>query len=176
MSPQILLDYLQARGIRIWADADRLRLDAPAGVLTDEDKMRLAKHKNELLAALSVQSKTCLDCSGRLNLSDRALDVWWCPGCQQWCDGTGRLLDRHVFDEPLTKELIEARRLLADLQAAGCGFVLENDELRLIYPNKMSTALWARFETVGASPAFIKLARGLADNLMGGQDEYDWVH
>ena len=157
MSAQLILDDLAARGVRIWAESNRLKLDAPVGVLTAEDKAKLAELKPALLAVLRSETKTCLDCDGALNLQDRAHDVWWCPGCRTFSDGTGRLLDRCAVTKPLTLEAVEARRLLDDLRAAGCGFVFDDGELRLTHPSRMSTALWMRFEASGQD--FYRLAK-----------------
>src|SRR5262249_3310258 len=53
MNAATILTDLNARGVRIWTEADRLKLDAPAGILTDDDKAQLAAHKSELLAILA---------------------------------------------------------------------------------------------------------------------------
>ena len=157
MTAETILYDLMARGVRIWAEADSLKLDAPAGSLTDADLADLRARKAELLATLKSEARTCLDCGDSLDLQSKARDVWWCAGCRTFCDGSGRLLDPPKVRQPLTLELSEAQRLLADLLAAGCGFVLEDDELRLTHPSRMPAALWMRFEASGQD--FGRLAR-----------------
>jgi hypothetical protein len=56
MSAATILTDLTAWGVRIWTEADRIKLDAPNGVLTDGIKAQLAAHKAELLAILGSQS------------------------------------------------------------------------------------------------------------------------
>jgi hypothetical protein len=52
MTASAILTNLAARGVRVWAEADRLKFDAPLGILTNTDKELLAAHKLELLVAL----------------------------------------------------------------------------------------------------------------------------
>ena len=47
-----LLSELRSRDIKVWADGDRLRCDAPAGVLTPELREQLQQRKNEILQFL----------------------------------------------------------------------------------------------------------------------------
>ncbi len=47
-----LLSELRSRDIKVWADGDRLRCDAPAGVLTPELRAQLQQRKNEILQFL----------------------------------------------------------------------------------------------------------------------------
>lgn len=105
MTATTLLNDLAARGVRVWAEAHRLKLDAPRGALTDQDKARLAEHKPELLALLTngqqseattdhrsarermaelLSLSQCPDGCGQLTLQDRERDVWFCPGCRLW--------------------------------------------------------------------------------------------
>src|SRR5262245_28392859 len=142
MTAQAILDDLTARGVRVWAEADRLKLDAPAGILTDEDKANLAAAKPELLAVLAPKAGICPACKSELD--HQGGDCWWCAGCRTFCHGNGRLMARPAIPKPLTLERHEAKRLLADLQAAGCGFVLDDGELRITNISKISTALWVR--------------------------------
>ena len=53
MRIQCLLADFQERGIQLWADGDRLRYRAPAGVLTDEDQTKLREYKPELVQHLA---------------------------------------------------------------------------------------------------------------------------
>lgn len=100
MTATALLTDLTSRGVRLWAESDRLKVDAPRGTLTTDDKTMLAEHKAELLALLSepepprksgrqlaaklLARHECPDGCGALVLQDRALDVWFCPGCRLW--------------------------------------------------------------------------------------------
>ena len=52
MTATAILTDLSARGVLIWAEADRLKFDAPSGTLTDVDRAALREHKAELLALL----------------------------------------------------------------------------------------------------------------------------
>ncbi|MCP4249370.1 MAG: hypothetical protein GY778_20190 [bacterium] len=49
MSPGELLDYLTAKGARLTAAGDRLRVDAPAGVITPEMRLAICTHKAQVL-------------------------------------------------------------------------------------------------------------------------------
>jgi hypothetical protein len=52
MTAARLLVCLRRRGAILQAAGDRLRVDAPIGVVTDADRAALAEHKAELLAML----------------------------------------------------------------------------------------------------------------------------
>ncbi len=52
MSPLELLAELERRGARLEPRGDRLHVVAPAGVITSDDRARLAAVKTELLALL----------------------------------------------------------------------------------------------------------------------------
>ncbi|HEU0175228.1 MAG TPA: hypothetical protein VFV58_13285 [Blastocatellia bacterium] len=49
MTANQLLERMAARGVRVTLDGDELKVDAPAGMLTDEDRHRLYCYKVELL-------------------------------------------------------------------------------------------------------------------------------
>jgi hypothetical protein len=49
MTANQLLGRMAARGVRIALDGNELKIDAPAGMLTDEDRHRLKCYKTELL-------------------------------------------------------------------------------------------------------------------------------
>jgi tubulysin polyketide synthase-like protein len=49
MTANQLLGRMAARGVRITLDGDELKVDAPAGMLTDEDRDRLKCYKTGLL-------------------------------------------------------------------------------------------------------------------------------
>src|SRR5574339_560129 len=52
MNVAALLEELQGRGIRIWADGDRLRCNAPTAELTTELRDQLAQRKQDILEFL----------------------------------------------------------------------------------------------------------------------------
>ena len=52
MSTAALLTELQARGVRLSVVEGRLRVEAPKGILTPQDRQTLAERKSELVAAL----------------------------------------------------------------------------------------------------------------------------
>ncbi|MGH9839693.1 MAG: hypothetical protein ACREEM_13005 [Blastocatellia bacterium] len=155
-----LLSNLTAQGVRLWAEADRLKFDAPAGVLTDDDRAALREHKAELLTILTGPG-LCPTCREPANLQDRTHDTWFCPNCRAWSDGQGGPLARIERAKPLTSDEEDARKLVSDLLAAGCGFVADGDELRLTYPGRITAWLWTRFERAG--PEFRRLAREEAE-------------
>jgi hypothetical protein len=105
MTAETILHDLTSRGVQVWAEADRLKFDAPRGVLSDEDKSQLTERKSELLTLLTkiqhsepatdqrsarermvelLALHQCPDGCGKLKLQDRARDVWYCPGCRLW--------------------------------------------------------------------------------------------
>lgn len=49
-----LVCSLRECGVRLWADGDKLRIEAPKGVMTPELLSALAKHKAELMALLQT--------------------------------------------------------------------------------------------------------------------------
>jgi hypothetical protein len=49
----VLLTDLASRGVHLVAVGERLRVDAPAGALTEADRLALAARKGELLALLA---------------------------------------------------------------------------------------------------------------------------
>lgn len=53
MTPQALLSRLAALNVTLTSAGDRLRVEAPAGALTDELRAALAEHKAALLDLLS---------------------------------------------------------------------------------------------------------------------------
>ena len=52
MNVHALLEHLDGRGIRVWAEGERLRCDAPAGELTQELRDQLAQCKQDILRFL----------------------------------------------------------------------------------------------------------------------------
>jgi hypothetical protein len=58
MSVDLLLDRVRSAGIRVWADGDKLRFDAPAGAVDVDLRARLRTYKSELLAILAEAAET----------------------------------------------------------------------------------------------------------------------
>lgn len=173
MTATTFLHDLTARGVHVWPEGSKLKLDAPIGILTDDDRQALREHKAALLAALSesrsqksahelvaeaLARHKCPDCYCPLNLQDRTLDSWYCPSCRLWFGGKESVVPLR----PITAEQMEAKQLLADLQAAGCGIRWDGDELRITNITKISTALWMRLENVESG--FLKAAREMAES------------
>jgi hypothetical protein len=52
MTAHQLLEALQARGVRLSRVSDRLVIDAPAGMLTADDRRLIKSYKGEFLAAV----------------------------------------------------------------------------------------------------------------------------
>jgi ribosomal protein L37AE/L43A len=148
MTAQTLLHDLATRGVILTATGDRLDVDAPDGLLTDELLATLRAHKAALLDLLA-SGHLCPGCAGQMALQDRAADAWFCANCRRWSDGQGRPLSRIEKPQPITRDADDARRLIEDLRAASCSFVIEDGELRLRFPSRMSSGLWTRFENAG---------------------------
>jgi hypothetical protein len=98
-----LLAELEERNVKVFLAGDKLRLEAPAGVLTPDMKEALVKHKPALMSLLSGQPvevlfwpgvkpnvyrarQTCLEAEGCLQLTRevdcRLFPLTWCRG---WC-------------------------------------------------------------------------------------------
>lgn len=99
MSGLNLIEKLAASGIRLWAEGDRLKVDAPCGLLTPKLKDELSARKNELIVLLTSKTAAvipepdpiirgllrgllCLGCGERAILQDRKRGTFWCPGCR----------------------------------------------------------------------------------------------
>ena len=47
------LEQLRLRGVKIWVEGERLRYDAPKGIINDDVLNELRKRKQEIIAALT---------------------------------------------------------------------------------------------------------------------------
>ena len=74
-----LLTELRDRDVRLEADGDRLLVDAPVGVLTDDVRQLLADHKAELLAALQREATGAGREQVDADLAERG------PAASPWC-------------------------------------------------------------------------------------------
>lgn len=88
MTAETVLCDMTGRGITLIPNGDRLDVEAPDDLLTDDLIVTLRQHKAELLAILTEPSR-CPICADRMNLQDRARDCWWCAGCRRFFDGHG---------------------------------------------------------------------------------------
>jgi ribosomal protein L37AE/L43A len=159
MDASSLLSNLRARGFNLSVEAEMVAI-VPFSRLTEFDKEAIREHKAEVLELLA-STRLCAICAGELRLQDRAEDAWYCPNCRKWCDGQGRALARIETAKPTTRDEADARKLIEDLKAAGCAFVIEDGELRLRFLSRMSAGLWTRFENAGA--VFKAMAKGEAE-------------
>jgi ribosomal protein L37AE/L43A len=174
MTAQTILHDLAARGIILTATGDRLDVDGPDEALTDELLATLRSRKSELLELLT-SGHLCPGCAGELVLQDRAADAWYCPNCRKWADGQGRALAPTEKPKTTTRAEAKARALIEDLKAAGCAFVIEDGELRLQFPSRMSSGLWTRFESAGDIFRSMAFEAAINDDAMP-EDASEWVH
>jgi hypothetical protein len=65
MSARALLDDLRRRDVILEADGDRLHVDAPARVMTDELRAALVENKGRLLESLARERSNLTEASGR---------------------------------------------------------------------------------------------------------------
>jgi hypothetical protein len=88
MSAPALLDTLAARGVALDLDGDRLRIEAPVGELSDDDRKAIRADKSELIALLLI--RRALDELADVGGAAPALSRWpdlhleppgvWCSG------------------------------------------------------------------------------------------------
>lgn len=84
MTPQALLDELKQLNVKVSLNGDRLRLEAPAGVLTPDLREKIRQHKTELAALLrklkEEQAKQLLEEQGWVAIYSETLGetVIWC--------------------------------------------------------------------------------------------------
>ncbi|MEL6351088.1 MAG: hypothetical protein AAFR58_04930 [Cyanobacteria bacterium J06627_28] len=64
-----LIKTLNKQGVRLWADGDKLRIDAPKGVLTTQLKASIAANKAEILNSLLFGSLPSGNCNTPCGLS-----------------------------------------------------------------------------------------------------------
>lgn len=171
MNVQSILHDLAARGVILTATGDRLDVDGPDDALTDELLTTLRERKSELLALLT-SGHLCSGCASEMALQDRAADAWFCPNCRKWADGQGRPLPPIEKPQPITRDADDARKLIADLRGAGCVFVIEDGELRLRFPSRMSSGLWARFENAGDVFRSLALDAAFEDSFAENANEW----
>ena len=101
---QAILHGFAACGGILTANGDRLDIDAPDYVLTEDLLTALRKHKTELLNILGAIAKhECPNGCGRMELQDHARDAWFCAWCRSWIvagqylpNGEARGTNHHV--------------------------------------------------------------------------------
>lgn len=146
-----LPDLIRA-GVVLIPAGDRLKIKGPEDVLTDDVVDAIRAHKAELLDLLT-SGAICRACGHHRQQQDAV--SWFCPACRGWSDASGDPLPGAAGPRTMATE---AARLVADLTAAGYGFVIDGDELRLSLNGRISTALWARFEAMANDDEFLALA------------------
>ena len=88
MSAQRLISDLNGRGVRLSIEADRVQIDAPKGVVADDDLQQLKQHKAEIIQLLAIKNNVvCLICgqpvergtpgTGALAGDDLHMDCYW---------------------------------------------------------------------------------------------------
>ncbi|MDQ3011728.1 MAG: hypothetical protein M3X11_13600 [Acidobacteriota bacterium] len=164
----IIQDFHQ-RGFSLAVVATGIEV-SPASALTDADREAIRRHKADLLSMFTPPPGTCPKCRRGMNLLDRS-DAWFCLGCRIWADSKGQPLPPVVKTRPVYREEVVARKLLADLEAAGCGIVWDGDELRISNLSKIPTALWMRLEN--ADSAFLRVAREMVQSF---ETRSDLIH
>lgn len=89
MTPLALLLGLANRGIRLSANGDKLRVDAPSWVLTDELRAALVEHRDALLR---VPPTACPRCGNgnpaRWRFSARGQKCWQCGWTRLYLEET----------------------------------------------------------------------------------------
>ncbi|RII96590.1 hypothetical protein DZF93_20670, partial [Clavibacter michiganensis subsp. insidiosus] len=55
MNAEQLIDDLNARGVRLWAEDGRIRFRGPRGVIDDDRRELIRRHRDEVLALLGRQ-------------------------------------------------------------------------------------------------------------------------
>lgn len=81
MTPNALLDKLRQLNVKVTLNGDKLRLDAPKGVLTPELKEAVSQQKPALIALLEAQeAKRLLETQGWVVIHSKTLgeDILWC--------------------------------------------------------------------------------------------------
>lgn len=94
MSPLELLETLRRSGAEVIAEGERLRVQAPRGVLTEEIRRALAEQKVQLLAELSIASAwppECLEAKRRFGVAHARLFPLLCRRVAT-PDGIGELV------------------------------------------------------------------------------------
>lgn len=78
------LDQLRIRGVKLWVEGDRLRYNAPRGVINDDVLSELRKRKGELIVALRSEQHVTIDAAikpvsrdGLLPLSFAQQRIWF---------------------------------------------------------------------------------------------------
>lgn len=75
MNTATLIEDLERRGVRLQADGDRLVVDAPLGVLTDEITAALTSQKAAVLRQLSTTGSAMIVSTPRRPLAEVAADL-----------------------------------------------------------------------------------------------------
>lgn len=116
MNSTDLITRLAAQGIRLSARAGKLRVEAPADLLTDDLCSALASHKPELLAVLTSNWCTALQASMRRDFEDSSADrKALVPALRALQDRADQAYRAERWAE-FQAVLVEIRALLAEAQ------------------------------------------------------------
>ncbi|RII90729.1 hypothetical protein, partial [Clavibacter michiganensis] len=64
MNAEQLIDDLNARGVRLWAEDGRIRFRGPRGVIDDDRRELIRRHRDDVLAILDGRATTGADAAG----------------------------------------------------------------------------------------------------------------
>lgn len=81
MTPEALLTELEQRGVKVSLTGDKIRFEAPVGVLTPELKETVRRQKPALIALLEArEAKRLLEMQGWVVIHSKTLgeDILWC--------------------------------------------------------------------------------------------------
>ncbi|MBK9313099.1 MAG: hypothetical protein IPM55_02450 [Acidobacteria bacterium] len=107
-----LVTTLTGQGVKIWAEGEKIQIEAPDDILTDEIIETIREHKPALLSLLALPCPSCgnpalieqgegwehRSCSGHYDAWERT------PG-RRWRDLDARISD--IFREALKSEAIQ---------------------------------------------------------------------
>ncbi|MGB7329540.1 MAG: hypothetical protein WBD31_31995 [Rubripirellula sp.] len=82
MTAETLLATLSTRGIIVTVAGDSIELDAPAGVLTDNDVSTLRERKADVLTSLRSRCRPHNDTSNYIDLPDTKRPGWTLSTCK----------------------------------------------------------------------------------------------
>ena len=121
-----LLQALQAQGIELWTEDGRLRFRAPQGAMTADLKVRLKRHKDEIIAYLMRQTETTIPVVAEQADYELSSAQWRLWVLMQMEDSSV------AYNVPL-HQLIDGPLDVAALQQAVRGLVARHESLRTCF-------------------------------------------
>ncbi len=94
-APEVVAD-LQARGVRLIGSGEKLRYEAPPGVLTPADLETMRAHKDEILRLLGAPSPSKTVAKGRRSAEWHAEEVAHCVEAEGVCIFWSRLFGEMI--------------------------------------------------------------------------------